>query len=537
MSQDDLFQPPPRVAKFPEERPFQGVTLRELRAGVGAGHQRQIVMAPTGAGKTYLALRLCMSTLEKGNRVLFICDRKTLINQTSAVADGYGMPPHGIIQADNPRFALYRPFQIASAQTIAARGLTDDFQVIIVDECHTLHDSTTELIAETKAAVVGLSATPFTKGLGKMYSRVINAATMDELTKSGVLTPFRVVSTVRADMKGAATSGGEWTQKAAGDRGMKILGDVVKEWLEHANNAKTIVFGSNIAHCEALRAQFAAAGVRAELFTKDTKDNERKDLLDEYRKPDSRVRALISVEALAKGFDVPDVGCVCDCRPLRKSLSTFVQMLGRGLRASPGKRECLLLDFSGNIIRMRDDFADLYFNGLAELDAGERLDAEPRKDFEEKEIKACPSCGFSPCGKKCVRCGFEKVRVSLTEHEAGVARELDILGTGRKAYAKNLVELWAMVVTHEKQRSARRVQDGRDPGKPAGAAWHRFKELTGKAPPKSFDFNSAPRIEPSAALLGKLRSLQIAFVKGRARPPTTTPAMLEGFRAKSREAK
>ena len=88
------------------------------------------------------------------------------------------------------------------------------------------------------------------------------------------------------------------------------------------------------------------AGVMAAVFTSHTTPTERKALLDEYRKPDSDLRVLISVEALAKGFDVPDVGCVVDCRPLRKSLSTAIQMWGRGLRASPetGKTDCILLD-------------------------------------------------------------------------------------------------------------------------------------------------------------------------------------------------
>lgn len=515
-AQVDLFSAP-STRRFPAPRAFQDTTHRELRAGVLAGHQRQVVMAPTGAGKTYLALRVCDEALAKGNRVLFICDRKTLISQTSAVADAYGMQPHGIIQADNPKMALWRPFQIASTQTLALRGVTDDFKVVVVDEAHTLHRATTEFVAATKASVIGLSATPFAKGLGKIYSRVINAATMDELVKLGVLTPMRVLSCVRPDMEGAKTSGGEWTLKAAEERGMGLVGDVVREWLEHAENRKTIVFGPTINYCENLKTQFEAAGVRAALFTADTTDTERADLLADYRKPDSRIRVLISVEALAKGFDVPDVGCVCDCRPLRKSLSTFVQMVGRGLRSSPGKTECLLLDFSGNIMRFADDFADLYFNGLAELDAGEKLDKEVRKD-EEHEPKSCPACGYTPVGKRCVRCGFETKRPSLIEHAAGKASEFDPLGLVKRGWAKDLGQLFAMIATHEKDRSARRIESGRPGGKPSGSTAYRFKELTGRFPPREFNFETAPHVKPSMALRMKLRSLEIAFAKSRRLP-------------------
>ena len=235
----------------------------------------------------------------------------------------------------------------------------------------------------------------------------------------------------------------------------------------------------------------------------------RRELLKEYRKPDSEIRLLISVEALAKGFDVPDVSCVVDCRPLRKSLSTFVQMVGRGLRSSPGKTECLLLDHSGNVVRFADDFSDLYFNGLAELDAGERLDDEVRKD-EPRPPKKCPSCGFTPCGKRCVRCGFEAKSVSLTEHHEGRAEELDILGHGRKALAATAEALYAMIATHEKAKAERRGH-----GNPKGATAHRFKELTGKWPPRSFVFDAVPEVTPSRALQGKLRSMEIAFAKSR----------------------
>lgn len=501
---------------FPEPRPFQDVAHRELRAGFVAGHKRQVLMAPTGAGKTYLGLRLCAEALARGRSALFVCDRKTLINQTYATSLAYGMvrEPNGtrwtpsIMQASNPKLDLKKRFQIASAQTLAVRGINDVFDVIVVDECHTMMEATIELVMATQAAVIGLSATPFTKGLGAIYSRVVNAATMDELVRSGVLTPMRVMTCKRPDMKGAKTTGGEWTAREAETRGVGIIGDVVAEWLKHADNRKTIVFGPTINHCEELVRQFRAAGVGADIFTAHTTEAEREVLLAEYRRPDSRIRVLVSVEALAKGFDVPDVGCVCDCRPLRKSLSTAIQMWGRGLRSSPGKVDCLLLDFSGNIIRFADDFSDVYFNGLADLDKGERLDKEVRKDGddEEKPAKSCPACGYTPCGKKCVKCGFEAVSKSLIEHQVGDAEEVDVLRGGGK-YAASRAELYAMLVTYEKARAAKRGS-----GNPKGAAAHRYRDLTG-CWPNAFRYEEQPHVEPSAALLGKLRSLQIAFAK------------------------
>ena len=100
--------------------------------------------------------------------------------------------------------------------------------------------------------------------------------------------------------------------------------------------------------------RFNAQGVNAELWTSETSHEDRENILKEFKKPDSRIRILLSVDALAKGFDVQDVGCIIDARPLRKSFSTAVQMWGRALRSSPdtGKKDALLLDFSGNIQRV-----------------------------------------------------------------------------------------------------------------------------------------------------------------------------------------
>jgi superfamily II DNA or RNA helicase len=333
-------------AKFPDPRPFQSSAREKLRAGFAAGHRCQMVMSPTGSGKTILAMFLIQECLMRNKRVIFVADRRTLINQTSEVADSLGLISHGVLMANHWRYNVHLPFQIASAQTLARRDWPDA-DLIIIDESHTQLKAWTDHIPTCRAAVIGLSATPFSPGLGKLFSNLVNATTMRELTESGVLVPMRVLSCTKVNMKGAATAGGEWTDKAAEERGMDIVGDVVHEWIKHAEGRKTIVFGSTIAHVEGMVREFNSAGIMAVAFTADTTDAERKEILEDFKKPDSILRVLVSVEALAKGFDQKDVSCVCDVRPLRKSLSTAIQMWGRGLRASPetGKKDLLLLDF------------------------------------------------------------------------------------------------------------------------------------------------------------------------------------------------
>lgn len=420
---------------FPDPRDFQHAAHESLRQGARDGHKCQLVMAPTGAGKTYLGLRVANEANKKGKRAIFMCDRQALINQTYQTAMDYGMTDIGVIMGDdwqrsNPNALL----QIASAQTIQRRQWPKA-DVIIIDEAHTQMPAWTEHIPTCDSMVIGLSATPFSTGLGKLFSNLINATTMHKLTESRVLVPMRVVSCVKPDMVGAATSGGEWTSKAAGERGMEIVGDVVLEWKKHAENRKTIVFGSDIKHCESLANEFNSAGIMACLYTSKTTQAERREILKEYRKTDSVIRVLISVEALAKGFDVPDVGVVVDCRPLRKSLSTAIQMWGRGARSCnfAEKNDFLLIDHSGNFTRFAEDFENIYFNGLDSLNEGEKLDKAVREDKEERELKSCPKCGYSPFFKTCMSCGFEKVQTNTVEHEDGVGVEIQTGLTAPKA--------------------------------------------------------------------------------------------------------
>ena len=490
---------------FPPPRPFQESAHESLRSGVLAGHKNQMVMAPTGAGKSYLGLRIIHEALAKGRKAAFVCDRTTLINQTSEAADKYGLVSHGIMQASHWRANASLPFQICSAQTIARRQWPDA-DVIVIDEAHTQMAAWVEHIPTCRAKVVGLSATPFSAGLGKLFTNLVNATTMHALTESGVLVPMRVMSCTVANMDGAATAGGEWTDRAAEERGMEIIGDVVAEWVKHGQNRKTIVFGSTIKHCEELCRQFNEIGVMAAVFTSETTQTERDFLLKEYKKQDSALRVLVSVEALAKGFDVPDVGCVVDCRPLRKSLSTAIQMWGRGLRSSPdtGKKDCLLLDHSGNITRFLEDYTEIFFNGLNSLDMGEKLDKAIRRDNDEEVKKGCPACGYTPFHKRCMVCGYEKQSLSLVESVPGQMVEITM---GKKKIADDSRHLWEQACTYARAHSA--------PEKQRARAYYLFKDMAGREPPKGWNLVDTPNVPMSKNFLNQVKAKNIAYAKSR----------------------
>ena len=494
---------------FPTPRPFQLSAHEALRQGFRNGHKRQLIMAPTGAGKTYLGLRICNEAMQKGKRAVFLCDRTTLINQTSAVAEDYGLTDHGIIQANHWRRQPDMLLQIASAQTIAKREFWPQLDVLVVDEAHTQYKVWTDYAMESGAAIIGLSATPFSNGLGKIFTNLINATTMHDLTESGVLVPMRIFSCTKPDMTGAATAGGEWTDKAAEEREMGIVGDVVQEWVRFAENRKTIVFGATIKHCEELARQFIDQGVMAAVFTSDTNAKEREDLLQEYRKQDSYLRVLISVEALAKGFDVPDVGCICDARPLRKSLSTAIQMWGRGLRSYPNKKDCYLLDFSGNIVRFAEDFTEVFFNGLEKLDDGEKLDKKIRKDEDIEESKGCPKCAYKPFYKRCMGCGYERPAKAMEVALPGEMQEIFIgEGKNKKKLADNAEHLWNQVVRYAREHS--------QPEKQQGRAYHLYKKITGQDP--IWKFSTAPNVEITKNVHNKIAQFNTTYRKANKAP-------------------
>ena len=307
-------------------------------------------------------------------------------------------------------------------------------------------------------------------------------------------------------MTGAEMKGGEWTDRAAEERGMAIIGDVVMDWQKYGDNRKTIVFGATIKHCEELARQFINAGIMAAVFTSETTAKERENLLKEYRRPNSHLKVLISVEALAKGFDVPDVGCICDARPLRKSLSTAIQMWGRGLRSSPetGKTDCHLLDFSGNIISFFEDFNEIYFNGLDKLDDGDKLDKVARTK-EEFDHKGCPRCGYTPFHKRCMACGFEKVSSQISEALPGHMKEIFIgEGKSKKKLADNAEHLWNQVCEYARHHSK--------PEKQSGRAWHLFRQITGQE--TQWSFQRAPQVEITRNVMNKIKQMNIAFKKG-----------------------
>ena len=420
-----------------ELRPHQIEVIEKLNEGFKT-HKRQILCAVTGFGKTECAMAIMQEAAAQGKRVAMMLDRIVLVDQTSRRLSKYQIP-HGVLQATHWRYKPYEPIQICSVQTLARRRSELKIDLLIVDEAHVMYKSTVDFIkANPDMQVVGLTATPFTKGLADIYTNVIGAQPMTDLVEDGWVVPLKVYIAKEIDMTGAKkNSFGEWDASDASDRGMKIVGDVVAEWVQKTHDIygkpmKTIVFCAGVEHGRKLVQEFAGAGYNFVSISYKEDDDFKKQTIDDFAKPDTTIHGLIATDILTRGFDVSDVCIGISARPFSKSFSSHVQQIGRILRPHEGKDFAVLLDHSGNFLRFRDDWDGLYHDGVTELKAGgETVKREPTEK-EKKEAK-CPKCYalWTSKDNTCAACGHVKQPLATISNIAGTMEELNL--TMRKA--------------------------------------------------------------------------------------------------------
>jgi superfamily II DNA or RNA helicase len=373
-----------------------------------------MLYSPTGSGKTEIGMALVKAARAKGKRVAFLCNRVHLVEQTSRRFLQAGIA-HGVIQGENTK-RIYEPVLVASIQTVAKRGLPD-VDLIIIDEAHTVAGSKDyrALIAAAKTVpVIGLSATPYAKGLGKHYDELggalfeamVIAATIPELIADGYLVDCDVYAPSEPDMAGirqARNSFGEMDYADA-DVGRaadkpELVGDIVMHWLRLAKGTPTVCFASNIAHSKHIVERFVAAGVAAEHIDCYTEEAERKAILRRIETGETLV--ISNVGILCEGWDFPACKTLILARPTR-SLIRYIQMAGRVLRPHASKTKALILDHSGTVVRLGfpiDEFP-------LELDDGTPKDAAASKQREALLPKACPSCSYVKMVHTCPVCGF-----------------------------------------------------------------------------------------------------------------------------------
>lgn len=487
----------------------QKEALNALRTTVASGIKRIVLSAPTGSGKTLLSAAIIERAREKDNRVCFVVSSIALVDQTVEALYGEGIRDIGVIQANHMDTDWSRPVQVASIQTIHRRGKYPEAQVVIIDECHALHRSHKDWLTHEDwkdVPFIGLSATPYTKGLGKYFQTMITVASTQEMIDKGVLSPFKVFATGHPDLRNVKTLAGDYHEGQLSEAMQEgnLSADIVKTWQKHWNKDKTLCFGVDCAHAQALQERFIAAGITCGYQDARTLPEERAEIKRKFHNGEYQV--VTNVGTLTTGVDW-DCRCLILARPT-KSEMLYQQIIGRALRTAHGKEYALILDHSDTTQRL-GFVTDIYHESLSD---GKEISREPQipKERLPKECKACSA--LKPVGiKKCPNCGFEPEISSDIFERDGELQEIKrgqlpikLIGGGSKN--------WTM--EEKGQFLAELKRYGLDLGRKPGAAAWSYKEKFGVWPDYSIK-NIAPSNNVSTLTAQWIRSRQIAYAKSR----------------------
>ena len=488
-----------------ELRPHQQEVVDKIKLGFENGHRCQLLYAPTGFGKTETAMFVMREIAQNFRKAAMVMDRIVLVEQTSLRLGKYGIE-HGVMQSGHWRYRPHERIQICSAQTLEKRQAYPDIDLLIIDECHVQRKKTVQFIKENpQIKVIGLTATPFTKGLGDVYTHIVGASPTGDLIEKGWLTPLRIFIAKEIDMTGAKKVAGEWAQDVVSERGMRITGDIVAEWVKKTHDVfgeprKTIVFCAGVDHGRDLEKQFKESGYNFVSISYKEDDEFKRQVIEDFSRPDTDIHGLIATDILTRGFDVPDVMIGVSARPFSKSFSSHVQQLGRVMRPYEGKEFGLWLDHSGNFLRFRNDWGELYSDGVKTLkEGGEKAKKEPTE--REKSESKCPKCqalwvwkGEDTCGE----CGFVRIKLS---HVLNVPGELLELQAANKKLNISKQDMYSELLYYARLR-----------GFKDGWAAHKYKEKFGVFPK---GLNTSIK-EPTKETMNWIKSRAIAFAKARA---------------------
>lgn len=410
-------------------RDYQAEQVGHVAEAMQQGYKRILVQGATGSGKTHVIATIVLAAFLAGLRVLILATRTRLVRQLHERLNAFDTP-HGVIANPLPELRNYSArVQIASVDTLHRRAIVNEHiplpgaDVVIFDEAHLSTADTRIGILDSypDAVRIGFTATPARKSgrsLGAAFDVLILGRSIRELTAARVLVPLRIfnspVVTTKELRSVPKDNDGDYQSAALGEllSRPKLIGDVLENWLRIAKGKRTLVFAVNKTHGAALLADFLRQGIKAEMLTDQDEEATREEVIARLERGDTHI--LINCFLLSYGADIPAVECIVLARPTR-SLTMFLQMVGRGLRPSPetGKRDCILIDH-GHVVENlglpQSDFGwNLDDKRNASREAAERTKsaAEPMRTCPEctaiwmtsEQGNACPECGWKPAPK------------------------------------------------------------------------------------------------------------------------------------------
>ena len=339
-------------------RDYQRKQIADIVGEMHSGHTRILAQAPTGAGKTHVIAAIVMAALSADLRVLVLASRTRLVRQIHERFVAFEVR-HGVIAAPLPELRNYSaPVQVGSIDTLYRRAIVSGkmpmpaADLVIMDESHLATAKTRLRVLDSypKALRLGFTATPARKSglsLAAAFDRLVLGPSVSDLTAAGVLVPTRIFNTplVTPEELSALPKDidSDFQSKDLGELLIrpKLIGDVVANWLRIAKGKRTLCFAVDKTHAAALLESFRRQGIAAEMLMDTDDEVMREQVIGRLESGDTMV--VINCFLMSYGVDIPSIQCIILARPTR-SLTMYLQMVGRGLRASPGKTHCILID-------------------------------------------------------------------------------------------------------------------------------------------------------------------------------------------------
>lgn len=425
---------------------------------------------------TIVASHIIAGSLDKGKRPLFTVPQISLIEQTIRRFEAQGICDIGVIQAQHARTDGNARVQIASIQTLVRRELPD-VDVVLIDEIHLSFVELNKIFdseAWANKIVIGLSATPWAKGMGHRWTKLVPFGTTQELIAESWLTPlvaYGVPDDYMPDMTQVRTVAGEYVEDDA-EQAMTtapIVGNVVATWKAKHGGAFTFMFCVNRSHARKMQKEFEEAGVPCGYIDGTMDADQRERVFEKYRSGEYKI--IASVGCLIVGVD-ERVECIIFL-VLTKSEMKWVQAGGRGLRLADGKDHLLLLDHSGTCEAL-GLFTDIHHETLDMHDPKQK--GQPFQDKKPPKPHKCKACNaIVPKGREvCPICGEKMPKPPTPRHVEGELVEVK----GGKAKAPK--REYTMAEKQEFYSGLLYIAQQR--GKAEGVAAHRYRDKFGVWP-------------------------------------------------------
>ena len=332
-------------------RPYQVNAITAVSSEFEKGHNHTLVVLPTGTGKTIVFAKVIEKDVLNGKRALILAHRSELLDQASDKLKMACGLDSSLEKAESTSVGSFAPVTVASVQTLCQeKRLTqfphDYFDLIVVDEAHhSMSDSYQRILQYFDTAkVLGVTATPDRadqKNLGQFFDSKAFEYTLNQAVREGYLSPVKAqMIPLELDINNVGISNGDYAVGDIGNALEPYLNKIALEMLNYCKGRKTVVFLPLVKTSQKFCDLLNMHGLRAAEVNCNSKDRDQ--VLKDFENGEYDV--LCNSMLLTEGWDCPSVDCVVILRPT-KVRSLYQQMVGRGMRLSPGKKELLLLDF------------------------------------------------------------------------------------------------------------------------------------------------------------------------------------------------